>query len=111
LGLLQSELGLTGQANAIFVAGSSAYQDAENVSALLAGFLKRELTLDDWGLRLRSPKHRALAFLGYLAPNDEEGRLRPARWRGRVPEELAQAAEANKGILTREQVVAFYEKH
>jgi len=73
--------------------------------------LPQSLKLDDWGLRLRTPKDRARAFMKFLAPNDDEGRLKPARWRGRVPDELAAAAEANNGILTREQVIVFYEKH
>ncbi len=99
---LQAELGLAGEANTLLVAGA----DAE-----LAGALGSHLTLQDWGLRLRSPEDRALAFMRYLAPNDDTGRLRPARWRGRVPDALARAAEAEGGVLTRKQVVAYYENH
>jgi putative ABC transport system permease protein len=101
LRFLQSELDLAGKANVILVAGGGS-----NLTDALHG----KLTLDDWGLRLRTPKERALTFVHNLAPNDDEGRLKPARWRGRVPPELAKAADANKGILTREQVVAFYEQ-
>jgi ABC-type lipoprotein release transport system permease subunit len=101
LRLLQSELDIAGKANAVLIAGPTG-----NVAEALRG----RLTLDDWGLRLRTPRARALALVKYLAPNEEEGRLRPARWRGRVPPKLAKAAEANQGVLTREQVIAFYEK-
>jgi ABC-type lipoprotein release transport system permease subunit len=101
LRFLQSELDVANKVNALLVA---------DASPRLADTLRAKLTLDDWGLRLRTPQDRAIALVNYLAPNDQEGRLRPARWRGRVPPELAKAAEANKGILTREQVVTFYEK-
>jgi putative ABC transport system permease protein len=102
LRFLQTEFGMSGQANAILAAGTA---------PKFADELQARLTLADWGLRLRTSKDRALAFVKYLAPNDDEGRLKRARWRGRVPEKLARDAEANEGILTREQVVAFYEKY
>ncbi len=110
LRLLQSELALSGQANALLVAGTGRDRSGKPPFDL-DGFLRQQLTLDDWGLRLRTPRDRALALMKYLAPNDEEGRLKPARWRGRVSEVLAKAAEVNKGILTREHVVAFYEQY
>jgi ABC-type lipoprotein release transport system permease subunit len=100
LRLLQSELNLPGQANVVLVAGAA---------PTLAK--APELTLDDWGLRLRTPKERALAFVKFLAPNSDDGRIKRARWRGRVPEALTKIAEANGGVLTRDQVVAFYEEH
>lgn len=101
LRFLQGELDLPGKANALFIAGAGAD---------LADVLKSKLTLDDWGLRLRSPKERAETFVYNLAPDEDTGRLKPARWRGRVPAILARIAEDNNGILTRQQVVAFYEK-
>jgi ABC-type lipoprotein release transport system permease subunit len=102
LAFLQAQHELQKQANAVLVAGA-----APN----LGDELQAKLTLADWGLRLRTPKDRALAFLKYLSPNDPEPQLKRARWRGRVPDELAFAPVANDGILTAEQVVAFYEKH
>ncbi len=102
LRLLQGELSLPEQANVILVAGSSTN---------LAAALREKVTLNDWGLRLRTPADRALTFFHLLAPNNDDDRLKPARWRGRVPEDLAKKAEANKGLLTRDMVIDFYEKH
>jgi ABC-type antimicrobial peptide transport system permease subunit len=115
---LQTELGLAGKANAVLVAG---------VKSNLTEALQACLTLDDWGLRLRTPRERALAFFHNLAPADDTGKLKFARWRGRVPALLAKAVgtpkqdgvdtptpapePAETGILTREQVVAFYEQY
>lgn len=44
-----------------------------------------------------------------LIPEQKGGRT--LFWRSRVPSELAEAANANNGILTRDMVIAFYEKH
>jgi ABC-type lipoprotein release transport system permease subunit len=115
---LQTELGLAGKANAVLVAGTMSN---------LAEALQASMTLDDWGLRLRTPRERALAFLHNLAPNEDTGKLKYARWRGRVPALLAKAVgtpkqdgvdaptpapePAETGILTREQLVAFYEQY
>jgi ABC-type lipoprotein release transport system permease subunit len=105
LRFLQSELGLAGQANAVLIAGAGPN---------LAGELRQALTLEDWGLRLRTPRDRALAFVKYLSPNDDspptERKLAKARWRGRIPAALQATAEKNGNVLTAAQVIAFYEE-
>ena len=45
-----------------------------------------------------------------VAPESDAPSLKRARWRGRVPDALADIAEENAGLLTRDQVVTFYEK-
>ncbi|MSQ95812.1 MAG: FtsX-like permease family protein [Gemmataceae bacterium] len=98
--MLQRRLDLVGRANAVFVAGAT---------PSLATDLHAKLTLDDWGLRYRSPKARAQSLVRFLAANTDGDQLKKFRWEGRVPDQLAEAAEKNKGILTEEQVIAFYE--
>ncbi len=76
LRFLQSELDLPGKANAVFIAGASGD---------LGDVLKAKLTLEDWGLRLRTPQDRAVTFVHNLAPDEDTGRLRPARCAARFP--------------------------
>lgn len=97
--LLQTKLDLAGRANAILAAGNGTPD------------LPKALTLDDWGLRYRSPRERAEAFIQYLDPNNDEGKVRKARWNGRLPPNLAEEAEKNNKLLTRDQVVTYYEGH
>jgi ABC-type antimicrobial peptide transport system permease subunit len=114
--LLQSELNLPGQVNAVLATTHRHLWQTMGFSRIdddrsLAEALQQELTLDDWGLRLRTPKDRALALFHFLAPNSDEPVLKRARWRGRIPDALAEMADDNGGLLTRDQVIAFYEKH
>lgn len=97
LAFLQEKLGLAGRANAILASASN------NGLQTLA----TKLTLDDWGLRLRTPKDRARAFVRYLDPANRGRPLKKFRWEGRVPDELAKRADT-KGDLSIEEVIAFY---
>ncbi len=100
--LLQKSLGLTDQANVVLVAGAS--------DSGLAQDLRKHLTLEDWGLRYRSPRDRALAFLRFLGVREvEDAKLKEFKWRGHVPDELARATEKNAGVLTTQMVVDYYE--
>lgn len=99
--LLQRRLDLAGRANAILAAGEAPDRPVN---------LQDLLTLDDWGLRYRSPKDRAEAFVKFLAPRDSDGNLKEFQWKGKVPEELAKLAD-KKGILTKEHVIAYYEEN
>lgn len=99
--MLQRRLDLAGRANALFIAGAA---------PTLATDLHAKLTLDDWGLRFTSPKDRARALIGFLAGDIEGAKLKKFRWEGRVPDALAEAAAKNKGILTEQQAIAFYEE-
>ena len=101
--LLQKRLDLAGQANAILVAKAKPTLNAD---------LHKQLTLDDWGLIYRSPQDRAAALLKLLDPSDfDKGKIKKLRWNGRLPDELAKAAEANGKILTIEQVQQYYKTH
>ncbi len=127
LRLLQKKLDLAGRANALLAAGAKPD-------------VRSHLTLDDWGLRWRSPQDRAQALVRFLDPqNFDDGRLKRLRWsakvpndeavlaemkgeklvvemkngkkvywRSRVPDELAETANNNDGVLTRAAVIAFY---
>jgi ABC-type lipoprotein release transport system permease subunit len=96
------DLDVAGRANALFVAGGS---------GSLEGELRQKLTLDDWGLRFRSPRERAEAFFHLLAGHSSE--LIDFRWQGRVPPELAALAvkKRNREFLTEEAVIKFFEQH
>jgi hypothetical protein len=83
LGFLQAKLDQPGLANALLGAG---------LKEPTQGQLALHLTLDDWGLRLRSPKDRALALVHFLDPRNDDGKLKRARWTGRVPDVLARHA-------------------
>ena len=98
---LQERLGVGERINAVVAAGDA---------TLLGDALRTHLTLDDWNLRLRDPEDRARAFFRYLDPRGK-GALTRVRWRERVPDELATAAEKNNGLLTVEHVIDFYQKH
>lgn len=100
--LLQKRFDLAGRANAIFVAQPKSTLQAD---------LHKQLALDDWGLRLRSPQDRAAALIKFLDPNNSDGNLKRARWLGRVPEALAESAQANGGVLTLAMVQKYYLSH
>ncbi len=101
---LQRSLGLADQANIILAAGAD--------QAVLSQDLRKHLTLEDWGLRYRSPRDRALAFLKYLGVRDdvEDAKLKEFKWRGHIPEELAKATKNNRGVLTTKMVADYYER-
>jgi ABC-type lipoprotein release transport system permease subunit len=96
LRMLQERLQQPGRANAVLAAGT-------------VDGLRRHVTADDWGLRLRSPDDRARALVRFLHPRKQVGPLKPAQWRGRVPEALAKKAQ--KGELSVDQVVDYYRKN
>ncbi len=101
LRFLQGKLERPGRANSLLV-GSSKTDPQQTLGSLL--------TLDDWNLKLRTPADRARAFIKILDPrNVDQGKLKKIRWSGHVPEELAAQADG-QGILTTEQIVAYYQK-
>jgi ABC-type antimicrobial peptide transport system permease subunit len=98
LRLMQEKLGKKGRANAILVGGASA--DLQN-------WLRNDLTLDDWGVKLLTPEDRARHDFRILDPRAQGGVLKKARWAGRVPEALA--AKAKDGVLSVEDFIAYYQ--
>ena len=99
LGLLQTTLGQPGRINAVLARADGA--------ALTAG-LSRLLTLDDWGLVVRTPLSRTDTLFARLDRN-RDGKLTRAEWRDRVGHGLAALADAD-GVLTRDAVHDFYRK-
>ncbi len=134
--LLQRKLDLAGRANAVLVARAAPTLQAD---------LHARLTLDDWGLRYRSPEARAGALVLYLDRNNiDEEKLKPQRWgtplfskedavlartrgervyeqkkssgrieywKSKVPDALVGVAEKNEGIISKKEIVKFYEDH
>ena len=100
---LQRRLDLPGRANMLFAADAKSSLQAD---------LHQQLTLDDWGLRFRSPKDRAEAFFRLLqGEGDEPLQLKPARWQGRLPEALATTVKKDGGGLTKQHLIDYYEKN
>jgi ABC-type lipoprotein release transport system permease subunit len=100
LAYLQKELKVPGRVNALLAGG---------VKESLAESLHQHLTLADWNLRLLTPEDRAREFIKFLDPKNEGGGLKPVRWRGRVPEDLAPANPKNE--LPVAKVIDYYKKH
>ena len=100
LKFLQKELGLPGRVNALLAGG---------VKESLAESLHKNLTLADWNLRLLTPEDRAREFVKFLDPKNNGKSLKPFRWRGRVPEDLAPANP--KDELPVAKVIEYYRKH
>jgi ABC-type antimicrobial peptide transport system permease subunit len=100
LRVLQEKLGQPGRVNALFVGGAGPGLQEE---------FKNRLTLDDWGLVLRTPRGRADALFARY-DRDGNGTLEPREWRGRLAESLVAAVDPRKGPLSREAVEAYYRR-
>jgi ABC-type lipoprotein release transport system permease subunit len=100
LGVLQARLGLEGRANALLAGGARGD---------LQQSLRKNLTLDDWGLLLQGPEDRARALMQRLDPRSRGRTVAVARLRGRTPAELT-TFPTPVSQLTRAQVAAFYRK-
>jgi len=98
---LQDLVKQPGRANVILVGGAS-----EDLKDRFHNLLK----VDDWGLQVFDPAKRTDALFGKL-DRDHRGKLRRGEWQGRVAETFAKAADTDHdGELTREEVLAYYEK-
>ena len=95
---MQSKLDKKGRANALLVGGPACNPDGKD-----HGF-----TLDDWGVKLLTPEHRARHDFRILDPRVAGDALKRVRWAGRVPEALA--AKAKKGVLTVQDFIAYYQR-
>jgi len=106
LGFLQKRAELAGKINVALLAGVNPPPGKEKGAVDLHEFL----SLRDWGLKLLTPDDRAKNFFRFLDPSNKTGELRRARWKGRVPDDLALRADAAdtltlngiRGVLPRE---------
>lgn len=98
LTFLQKRLNLGDRINIILTEG-----DVQSVD------LRTHLTLRDWGLKLLTPDDRARALVRFLDPNNRTGDLRKPKWQGRIPDELANRANAD-GVLTQKAIDSFYQQ-
>jgi ABC-type lipoprotein release transport system permease subunit len=99
---LQQQLGEPGRVNVILTSGQPAAQLQRQLDDLL--------TLDDWGLTLRTPESRA----DDLIRRDDEnknGKLERREWTGHVADVIAQSADVDHdGVLTRDELVDYYRR-
>ncbi len=97
---LQDQLDEPGRVNTILARGGSAVD-------LQAQFGAR-LTLDDWGLIVRTPRSRTEALLRALDRN-RDGRIQPNEYRGRLAESvIAAIAEDADRALTASRIESHY---
>lgn len=101
---LQKQLETPGQINALLVARARPTLQAD---------LQKQLTLDDWGLRFRSPEDRAEVFFRLLQGKSNEPQLKEFRWRGRLPDALTakvqQDIQAKKAEgLTKQHLIDYW---
>jgi ABC-type lipoprotein release transport system permease subunit len=100
--LLQARLKLAGRANAFLLAGAkSEFQES----------LRSHLTLEDWGLVVRTPQTRTRDLFDKLDRN-HDGKLETSEWRRGLSISMAKLADANgDGILDKNEVLAYYLRH
>jgi len=96
LRLLQEGLGERGRVNAILTQGETAEELQAN--------LKKHLTLDDWGLVVLDPASRFARL-----DRDGDGKLSLSEWKGRVPQAVANTADADN-VVSRQAVVDYYSR-
>ncbi|MCI0381397.1 MAG: FtsX-like permease family protein [Gemmataceae bacterium] len=100
LRFLQEKLGLAGRANAILLG---------HVQPGLQEAVKKNLTLDDWNLKVTTPADRARAWAKFLDPrNLDQGNIKKVRWKGRVPPYLT-ARPTAEGLLPTEEIIDYYQ--
>jgi ABC-type antimicrobial peptide transport system permease subunit len=99
---LQARLEKPGRINAVLVGG---------VHGNLAERVRVDLTLEDWGLVLRTPQDRVQALFAKLDRN-RDGKLTPNEYRGRLAESFVQAVGPGPDrALTREAVETYYRRN
>jgi ABC-type antimicrobial peptide transport system permease subunit len=106
LALLQERLALKGQVNALLSLRTSYATPIGQLNDLL----KQLLTLDDWGLALRTPASRTDDLFRKLDKNGD-GKLRRNEWRGQLAEDFAAAVADRDGVIPREAVARYYREH
>jgi ABC-type lipoprotein release transport system permease subunit len=102
LRFLQNRLHQQGKVNALLIHSSQAD---------INGALREHLTLDDWGIVLRTPAGRVRDLFARLDRNHDE-KLTANEWRRRVPEALVRAADRNHDeVLELTELMNFYRQN
>jgi putative ABC transport system permease protein len=102
LALLQQKLALGRRVNALLAAGS-----ADRPQQALG----EHLTLDDWGLVVRTPDSRTRELFDRLDRN-HDGKLSGSEWQRRLPSSLVEAVDRNHtGVLEYAQVQDYFRKN
>jgi putative ABC transport system permease protein len=98
---LQQELGLGDRVNALLARGDR---------GALQQRLQDHLTLDDWGLTVRTPQSRAESLLAKLDRN-KDGKLQPREWRDRLSGSMLKALGVGRSLeITRDDLAKVYQK-
>lgn len=101
LAWLQDAIGEPGKANALLLSRVEAKDAASELAKIL--------TLDDWGLVVRTPSNRTDALIAALDRN-KDGSIQPGEWRGRLAEVVVEHADANRNrTLSRGELTAEFE--
>src|SRR5262249_4364731 len=98
LRLLQEDLGQKGRVNALLVRGGSDQLQQD---------LAKHLSLDDWGLVLWDAESRTQSLFDKLDRN-RDGQLSRAEWRDRLAHGLADLADEETGVISRDAVHSYY---
>jgi ABC-type antimicrobial peptide transport system permease subunit len=100
---LQTKLDQKKRANALLV--------NQGQGERLQEHLRNHLTLDDWGLVVRTPQSRTDDLFSRLDRN-HDGRLTPDEYKGQIAGIVVETADANgDSVLTRDELLDYYRKH
>lgn len=102
LAWLQEAIGEPGKVNALLV--------AHGHPATLQPTLAKLLTLDDWGLVVRTPKNRTDGLIAALDRN-KDGAIQQGEWRGRLAEIVVEVADGDRNrTLTGEELQSHFQR-
>jgi ABC-type antimicrobial peptide transport system permease subunit len=102
LRLIQAKLRQNGYVNALLARGAAGTDVQSELHKLL--------TLNDWGLKLHTPRTKAESLFAKL-DRDHDGSLRPGEYRRRLAESFVHAVDiSHDGTLTKPEVLNYFQK-